>query len=355
MLDQALSALFAFLAGTILALVLFVPFVFINYRRHGRLSPARILLWVAFLVYAMALWTYTLLPLPDPEQLRCTTAQLRPFQFVQDIQAYDIAGPSALLHNPAVIQVALNVLLFVPLGFFLKTLWGRGIITTTAVGFGLTLLIETTQLTGVWGIYPCSYRLFDVDDLLANTAGALLGAVLAGLLTALRRRIYPDRPQSVSPRITVARRLTGMVCDGLAMVLLGTAVAVASNAWQLYVLSRDAAELDQNLTQQLGLWVPFVVIAILTVTTGRTVGDHAVRLHFSGTWTGAGVPLQYALRYVAGIGGFQLLGLLSPADLLFVVLSVVAVFFTRDRRGLPGLLSATTLKDDAAQGSSEHV
>lgn len=106
---------------------------------------------MAFLVYAMALWTYTLLPLPDPEQLRCTTAQLRSFQFVQDIQAYDIAGPSAVLHNPAVIQVALNVLLFVPLGFFLKALWGRGIITTTAVGFGLTLLIETTQLTGVWG------------------------------------------------------------------------------------------------------------------------------------------------------------------------------------------------------------
>lgn len=100
---------------------------------------------------------------------------------MQDIQAYDIAGPSALLHNPAVIQVALNVLLFVPLGFFLRALWGRGIITTTAVGFGLTLLIETTQLTGVWGIYPCSYRLFDVDDLLANTAGAVLGAVMAGL------------------------------------------------------------------------------------------------------------------------------------------------------------------------------
>nr|WP_267878913.1 VanZ family protein [Nesterenkonia massiliensis] len=162
--------------------------------------------------------------------------------------------------------------------------------TTTAVGFGLTLLIETTQLTGVWRIYRSSYWLFDVDNLLANTAGALLGAVLAGLLSALRRRIYPDRPQSVSPRIIVARRLTGMVCDGLAMLLPGTAmaVAVASNAWQLYVLSRDAAELDQNLTQQLGLWAPLVVIAILTVTTGRTVGDHAVRLHFSGTWTGSG-------------------------------------------------------------------
>ena len=80
-----------------------------------------------------------------------------------------------------------------------------------------------------------------------------------------------------------------------------------------------------------------------------------MRLHFSGTWTGSGAPLLYALRLLAGIGGFQLPGLLSPAALLFVVLSVVAAFFTRDRRGLPALLSATPLKDDAAQGSSEHA
>lgn len=139
------------------------------------------------------------------------------------------------------------------------------------------------------------------------------------------------------------------------MVLMGPAVAVASNAWQLYVLGREATALDQQLTQQLGLWVPFVVVGLLTVTTGRTVGVHAVRLHFSRTWTGSGAPLLYALRLLAGMGGFQLPGLLSPAALLFVVLSVVAAFFTADRRGLPGLLSATTLQDEAAQGSSEHA
>ncbi len=84
---------------------------------------------------------------------------------------------------------------------------------------------------------------------------------------------------------------------------------------------------------------------------GRSRSAAAFQRNLDRFWA----PLLYALRLLAGIGGFQLPGLLSPAALLFVVLSVVAAFFTRDRRGLPALLSATTLKDDAAQGSSEHA
>lgn len=50
-----LSAVAAFGAGAFVAVVLFVPFVFVSYQRYGRLSPARLLIWAAFLIYAMAL------------------------------------------------------------------------------------------------------------------------------------------------------------------------------------------------------------------------------------------------------------------------------------------------------------
>ncbi|MFL0410014.1 hypothetical protein ACH0AH_02445 [Microbacterium paludicola] len=36
--------------------------------------------------------------------------------------------------------------------------------------------------------------------------------------------------------------------------------------------------------------------------------------------------------------GFQLLGLLSPLDILFALVSLVLVFTTADRRGLPGII-----------------
>ncbi len=69
------------------------------------------------------------------------------------------------------LQVALNVLLFLPLGFFLRVLGGRGILIAGLAGLVVSGIIETTQLTGVWGIFPCAYRVFDVDDLIANTSG----------------------------------------------------------------------------------------------------------------------------------------------------------------------------------------
>ena len=45
--------------------------------------------------------------------------------------------------------------------------------------FLLSLTIELAQLTGLFFTYPGSYRLFDVDDLMANTLGGFLGTVLS--------------------------------------------------------------------------------------------------------------------------------------------------------------------------------
>ena len=44
------------------------------------------------------------------------------------------------------------------------------------------------QLTGVMGVFPCSYRLFDVDDLIWNTSGAVIGYGCAMLFDRLFRR-----------------------------------------------------------------------------------------------------------------------------------------------------------------------
>ncbi len=69
-------------------------------------------------------------------------------------------------------SAGLNVALFVPFGFFLQRRWRR---TARVVrwGFLLSLAIELLQLTVVQG------RETAVGDLVANTAGAALGALLA--------------------------------------------------------------------------------------------------------------------------------------------------------------------------------
>ena len=73
----------------------------------------------------------------------------------------------------SVYNLAGNVLGFVPAGFFIPILWKnkRGFLFTVCVTFQMSLLVEILQLVLRVGS-------FDVDDLLLNTLGGILGYVL---------------------------------------------------------------------------------------------------------------------------------------------------------------------------------
>ena len=67
----------------------------------------------------------------------------------------------------------LNVVLFVPAGIFLPLLWKefQRLRNTAVFGLVLSLGIEILQLF--------TFRLTDVDDLIMNTAGSMLGYLIA--------------------------------------------------------------------------------------------------------------------------------------------------------------------------------
>ena len=46
------------------------------------------------------------------------------------------------------------MLLFVPLGFFIRVIAHRGVVVAGLSGLAISLLIEVTQLTGAWGLSP---------------------------------------------------------------------------------------------------------------------------------------------------------------------------------------------------------
>jgi glycopeptide antibiotics resistance protein len=337
MSGQVFPALVALIFGALFGLLLFVPFVAVQYRRQGRLTLRQTLLWSGFLVYCLALWTYTLLPLPSPDELVCAPTQLRPFQFVNDIFDYPSGSAGELARNPAVMQVALNVMLFVPLGFFIRLVWRRGFAVAGLAGLAISLAIEVTQVTGVWTLYSCSYRVFDVDDLMANTGGALLG----GLLSAALRPWLSDRGASAAaaePRpVTVPRRLLGMVCDVLSVWLIGGFVGIVVNVWRLYVMDADPTTLSQGPASFASTAVTLLGLAALVLASGRTVGDLAVMIRWE---DGVRPPLvARLLRYLGGIGGWQILVLISPLDMLFVLASLVVLLTVRGPGGLPGVVS----------------
>ena len=76
--------------------------------------------------------------------------------------------------------------------------------------FLLSLFFELTQLTGLYFIYPRPYRLFDVDDLMINMLGGILGYFIMNKLKVL----LPTREEiNDSVKVSVLRRITSILID----------------------------------------------------------------------------------------------------------------------------------------------
>lgn len=353
--EQVLLGALAIGIGVIAGIALFVPFVAISYRRRGRLSLARLLMWFAALVYFWAIWTYTLLPLPEPDSIRCVGMITDPMEMVRDVQKA-IAAPGSTLTNPALLQLVFNVLLFVPLGFFVRVLFGRGILTALLVGFGLSLFIETTQLTGVWGIYPCAYRFFDVGDMITNTSGALLGAVF-GLVVPRARRGLSKAADALQPRpVTRGRRALAMLCDGVGFLIASMTSTVAMQLFIGYVLHDRATMIEGVVSGLVGTGGAAAVWLAVTLITGQSVGDAAVQLRYAGSRMPSFVARL--LRWLGGVAGLSAFGLIGGGfdalSNLALLAAVVLFFFTAQGRGLPGILSGQQLVDARSDATADQ-
>ena len=356
---QLYPAVVAVLGAAVLALGLFVPFVAVQYRRHGTLRFSQLLIWTAVLVYALAVLAYTLLPLPTVTPALCAgggaDVQLHPGQVVHDI-ARGVARDHGLLRNSALQQAVFNVALFVPFGAFVRYLRGARVVIATAVGLGASLLVELTQLTGNWFAYPCAYRVFDVDDLITNTTGALLGALLAPALALVPGQHRDDDPGQPRP-VTARRRLLGMLCDWA--VSQGTGIALAFTYEVVFDTETVPARVDSVVQTILVSVVPALVLLAVLLGSHRSPGEAVVRLRPRAVRRAPAI----VLRWLSGIGGYLLLsaGESKVAGLLAVV-SVVAVLVTRDHRGFAYRVvgwevvdDRSPSLDDAARSAADDV
>lgn len=83
------------------------------------------------------------------------------------------------------VQYILNVALFVPVGFFAPLLWQyfHSLHATALLGFCFSLFIELAQIF--------TFRVTDVNDLLTNTLGAIVGFSLAKVVFPFDKRTVP--------------------------------------------------------------------------------------------------------------------------------------------------------------------
>jgi glycopeptide antibiotics resistance protein len=330
----------------VVALAAFIPICIRQYRMYGHVAAWRLGVVYAFIFFVMSSYALVLLPLPDVGPNFCEVynyaPQLEPFEFVgQFAELIRESGLRGLLTSFTFLEVFFNFLLLLPLGFFLRYLFQVRFLPAVGIAFLVSFSFELTQLTGIYGLYPCPYRVFSVDDLILNTVGSVAGFALVSLFPFLPEVDRESLLRNSDDHVSLLRRFVAYITD---MVALGLASSL------LWFIPDHVAY---------ALW--FVVIPV--VTHGYTPGKRLLRIRLASVQG----PLhwwQIAVRYGVMFGLPQLISQFVVAPLtepetdgmisgirallgLAVMFGMFAAYvgpllLRRDNRSIPDLLARTT-------------
>ena len=323
------NILTAALAFPFIAFLITLPYMVHQYRAFGSIPWLRTLIVYSFAFYLLCAYFLVVLPLPEDRTAfvpYAASPQLVPFNFVREFLAetsFSPADPStwlATLRDPYVYQALFNVLLLVPLGMYLRYYFRRRWWQVLAIGFLTTLFFETSQITGLWGLYEHPYRLFDVDDLMMNAFGAMTGFWLVG--PAMRVlpdiRLVNEEAREEGVRASATRRALSFAID----LALSQAVAAALAGLAGLLGAREAiaaAGAPQGALPQgaeyVALALCFAVVPALM--RGQTPGQRILRLRIVRPDASQARWYHYVARY-----GLLFLFAMAPFYLLVGIASL---------------------------------
>lgn len=126
--------------------------------------------------------------LHQPDLIHTRTVNLTPFQEIsRDWNSLSLYRPGTAIHLVG------NVMAFIPLGMFIPMLMGNKLLSGANVFLSSLLLslgYEVTQLLTGMGI-------FDVDDLMLNTLGGVIGYILFTMALGMKRLLIGGESRTV--------------------------------------------------------------------------------------------------------------------------------------------------------------
>lgn len=259
--------------------VLTLPILAFLYNRDGKLSFWSIVGAYFSVLYSLGLVFFTLWPLPSGDSGLGITygvpPQLNPVGFINDIQKDGVQ---------AVFQIIANIVFFVPLGFIFKRGFRMSLFPAIILSFAFSLLIETAQLTGLFGIYEYSYRTFDVDDLAWNTLGAVAGWYLGKVsLTLIPVRKAETKVVDTHPGLV--HRCVAFLLD-MSLVGIASLVILLGLSLVMYLLGFDSNDSSTvvSLIAMVATLVVFVIVEAVFpwMHNGQTPGGMFVRMSIEG-------------------------------------------------------------------------
>jgi glycopeptide antibiotics resistance protein len=205
----------ALLTFPVISLLFTIPFILNQYHKYGSVNKFRILIIYSFVLYLLCVYYLIILPLPNIKTMKAPTEsmiKLIPFGFVLDIikeTTFQINNPSTYiksLFDPCIYTVVLNIVMTIPFGIYLRYYFKYDKKKTIKLSLCLSLFFELTQLSRLYFIYPYQYRIFDVDDLLMNTLGGLIGYYIAPIIN----KILPSREKIDNDSYIAGERVSGL-------------------------------------------------------------------------------------------------------------------------------------------------
>ncbi|MBG9795682.1 hypothetical protein ABD76_25760 [Paenibacillus dendritiformis] len=145
-------------------------YVLFFYRKWNKKSKKHLILNSIIYVYMVMVLFVTVMPFTLPfggtNNLFMETANFIPFR---DLMAN---------YSGAARELILNVIMMMPFGFLYPIIKKKGVLSTVALTFLFSLIIESSQLLSAWwgGLHS---RTFDVTDLITNTFGGLVGYLIS--------------------------------------------------------------------------------------------------------------------------------------------------------------------------------
>ena len=260
-----------------LAALAVLPYGVLQYRKYGSISKRKLVILFSFSFYLLCAYFLVILPLPDPDQVaKLTTLRynLVPFTALRGfLQAtvwrpWDLSTYLPALKQGVFLQPFFNLMLTLPFGFYLRYIWKVSLKKVILASFALSLFFELTQLTGLYFIYPRSYRLFDVDDLILNTSGGVLGYALTPILARLLPSMDELNTAASSERNKAGfwRRLIALLVD----------LAVFSLLFQVVAYFLPSINQEHYGFYLIGVFLYFVLVPF--VWRGGTLGKHLVKI-----------------------------------------------------------------------------
>ena len=285
-----------FILFPILAFLITLPYMIKTYHKYGSIHIFRSIIIYSFALYMLVAFFLVILPLPPISSVNVETAKeivLDPLYIFKEIAkktVFNISDPTTYLpslRQHCFTEPFYNILLTIPFGFYLRYYFKKSKWEVIIYSFVLSCFFELTQLSGLFGIYPYPYRNFQVDDLILNTLGGLIGY---GVLTPILSFILPSRDRIDETSILRGNRVS-LLRRGVAL-FIDTVFGVFLYSLLSYIFLLEPSPGFYSIFMLLYLMVSAVI------TNGSSIGKLIVRIKVVNEKENKPSISQLLLRYL---------------------------------------------------------